>query len=232
MGTGSDPLMPRARPTGLWHDRITSPSPRSPSPPRARSTSPLTTSRRRCSGPGTPRAASWSGCSTRGWPHGFSGSRSCPCSRLPTMRCGPGSSCGSPRCSPTSLRAAAPSLTGCSRASCGGPRRPRVPGRSRTWWLLESFSSMRSNGDQATVPLEEDESGTSESTRATDPTTVRGRSWRGIHHLCPLGETFYAMKASSSSSAGPQPMEVIEISSDMERSIASGAGSWSPGPRS
>jgi len=28
---------------------------------------------------------------------------------------------------------------------------------------------------------------------------------------------------------GPQPMEVIEISSDMARSIASGAGSWSPG---
>ncbi|XP_066386454.1 uncharacterized protein [Miscanthus floridulus] len=24
--------------------------------------------------------------------------------------------------------------------------------------------------------------------------TVRGRSRRGIHHLCPLGETFYAMK--------------------------------------
>ncbi|XP_066359410.1 uncharacterized protein [Miscanthus floridulus] len=174
MGTGSDPLMPRARPTGLWHDRITSPSPRSPSPPRARSTSPLTTSRRRCSGPGTPRAASWSGCSTRGWPHGFSGSRSCPCSRLPTMRCGPGSSCGSPRCSPTSLRAAAPSLTGCSRASCGGPRRPRVPGRSRTWWLLESFSSMRSNGDQATVPLEEDESGTSEFLVLQKVTDFRG----------------------------------------------------------
>jgi len=39
---------------GLWHDRIASPSPRSPSPPRAWSTSPPTTSRRRCSGQGTP----------------------------------------------------------------------------------------------------------------------------------------------------------------------------------
>jgi len=28
---------------------------------------------------------------------------------------------------------------------------------------------------------------------------------------------------------GPQPMEVIEISSDMARSIALGAGSWSSG---
>ena len=54
---------PTEGPGADW--RRSSPSPRSHSPPRARSTSPLTTSRRRCTGPGIRRAASWSGCSTR-----------------------------------------------------------------------------------------------------------------------------------------------------------------------